>query len=90
MAYSHFSLVAPTLRREYEDMIQAIEQEKQDNNHENTELQDEEMRWARRHLLLVEKQRIIESFHEGRLSQKVYDQLLADLDARLLSVETEL
>lgn len=42
------------------------------------------------HLLLVEKNRIMEAFHEGRLSQRVYEKLLADIDGRLLTLETEI
>jgi hypothetical protein len=54
------------------------------------QLMDQESRWARRHLLLVEKNRIIDAFQEGRLSQHVYEKLLADIDARLLAVETQI
>jgi hypothetical protein len=45
---------------------------------------------VRRHLLLVEKRRVIETFHEGRMDHEIDEKLLGDIDARLLKVETEL
>jgi monovalent cation:H+ antiporter, CPA1 family len=81
----------PNLRQEYEKKIKAIEQELGEMAEPDlNQIADQEMRWARRHLLLVEKNRVIDAFQEGRLSQRVYEKLLEDLDARLLQVETEL
>jgi hypothetical protein len=43
---------------------------------------------ARRHLLLVDKGVGIDAFHRGHLSQAVQEKLLADIDARLLRLES--
>jgi hypothetical protein len=46
------------------------------------------MQWARRHLLVAENEEIIGAFHQGVLSQTVYEKLLADIHARLLNLES--
>jgi CPA1 family monovalent cation:H+ antiporter len=82
--------VVPTLRQEYEERIESVKQDLEEMSPDLDQIADREMRWARRHLLLVEKNRVIDAFQEGRLSQRVYETLLADIDARLLKVETEM
>jgi CPA1 family monovalent cation:H+ antiporter len=84
------STAMPQLREEYKEKIKNIEQDIGKMEPDLDQLKDQEARWARRHLLLVEKNRIIDAFQEGRLSQQVYEKLLADIDARLLTVETEI
>jgi hypothetical protein len=42
-----------------------------------------------RHLLSVEKRTVIDSFHRGLHSQAVQEKLLADIDTRLLRLESE-
>lgn len=84
------SSAVPTLRKEYEETINSIEQGLGEMQPGHDQLMAQEMRWARRHLLLVEKNRIIDAFQDGRLSQRAYEKLVADIDARLLRVETEL
>lgn len=84
------SPVVPTLQKEYEEQIKAMEHDLGELHPESEQSMDQEMRWTRRHVLLVEKNRIIDAFREGRLSQRAYEKLLADIDARLLKVEIEL
>jgi CPA1 family monovalent cation:H+ antiporter len=48
----------------------------------------QESQWARRHLLLTEKNHVIDSFRQGVLGQDIYEKLLADIDARLLRLES--
>ncbi len=48
----------------------------------------QESQWARRHLLLTEKNHVGDSFRQGVLSQEVHEKLLADIDARLLRLES--
>ena len=43
---------------------------------------------ARRHLLLVEKGVATDALHHGVLSQVVQEKLLADIDGRLLRLES--
>jgi predicted transcriptional regulator len=40
-------------------------------------------------LLLTERKHLLEAFHQGMLSQRTYEMLLEDVDARLLRLETE-
>jgi len=90
MAHIHFTRheVVASLRREYEQKI-AHDQEALDGLRlEKPQLETEELRWARRHLLLVEKEEVIDAFHHGVLSQAVQEKLLADIDARLLRLES--
>jgi CPA1 family monovalent cation:H+ antiporter len=84
------STAVPQLKEEYQEKIKNIEQDIGKMEPDLDQLMDQETRWARRHLLLVEKNRIIDAFQEGRLSQHVYEKLLADIDARLLTMETEI
>jgi len=48
----------------------------------------QESQWARRHLLLTEKNYVIDSFRQGIVDQEIYEKLLADIDARLLRLES--
>lgn len=50
-------------------------------------LDDEERRRIDRHLLLVEKERVMAVVHEGLASEDATMTLLADLDARLVALE---
>jgi monovalent cation:H+ antiporter, CPA1 family len=75
-------------RQEYEQTIQKLEQEIGQIELDPEQLHEEEKRWARRHLLIAEKKQVLDDFHEGRLSQQVYEKLMADIDARLLEMET--
>lgn len=76
------------LRSEYEQKVQHEEESLKGLHLDKQELETEELRWARRHLLLVEKSEIIDAFHRGVLDQTVHEKLLADVDARLLRLES--
>jgi CPA1 family monovalent cation:H+ antiporter len=76
------------LRDTYRRQVDSIEQAIRDLKIEQDELQEEERKWIRRHLLLVEKDRAMEAFHQGALGQDAYERLLADIDARLLAMES--
>jgi CPA1 family monovalent cation:H+ antiporter len=77
------------LRQEYEARIAQDEAKISALHLEAEQLRNEEIHWARRHLLQVEKDQVMEAFHHGVLTQEVYDRLLADIDARLLRLESE-
>jgi Na+:H+ antiporter len=76
------------VRAEYEDRIAKAQHQIHDLHLEREALQTEERHWVRRHLLLVEKQQAIAAFHDGLLGQETYERLLADIDARLLRLES--
>jgi Na+:H+ antiporter len=80
--------VLAALRRKYEEQIETDKKKLDELELEKEQLQSEELQWAQRHLLLVEKAEVINSFHRGVLGRRVYEKLLADLDARLLRLES--
>jgi CPA1 family monovalent cation:H+ antiporter len=80
--------VLSDLQQEYETMIQQGEERLGSLRIDREQLRREEMERARRQLLLVERKHLLEAFHQGMLSQRVYEKLLEDVDARLLHLET--
>jgi CPA1 family monovalent cation:H+ antiporter len=90
MSHVHFTdgEVRARLKTEYEQRIAeeivAVAELKLDRG----AIAAEESQWARRHLLLTEKNHLMDSFRQGVVSQEVRDQLLADIDARLLRLES--
>jgi CPA1 family monovalent cation:H+ antiporter len=76
------------LRREYEQRIERDGAAVHRMHLERQELDAEELQWARRHLLSVEKGAVMDAFHRGLLGQAVQDRLLADIDAQLLRLES--
>lgn len=81
--------VLSDLKAEYETMIQRSEEEIGSLSIDREQLHKEEMQRARRQMLLVERNHLLGAFHEGLLSQEVYEKLIEDVDARLLEMETE-
>jgi hypothetical protein len=57
-------------------------------NLEQRIVQAEELKWAAHHLLLTEKNEIIDLFHHRIIGQSVYKKMLADIDRRLLHLES--
>lgn len=90
MSHVHFTNpeVLATLRREYEQKIERDNAALAELHLDRQQLHAEELQWARRHLLLVEKGKVIGAFRNGVLSQTVQEKLLADIDAQLLELES--
>jgi CPA1 family monovalent cation:H+ antiporter len=90
MSYVHFSGddVRPRLKQEYEKRIQEEQDQIGELELDRLAIVAQESHWARRHLLLTEKNHVIDSFRQGILSQEIYEKLLADIDARLLRLES--
>ena len=90
MSHVHFTNpeVLASLRREYEQKVERDSAALEALHLEKQQLHAEELQWARRHLLLVEKDAVIDAFHRGLLSQAVQEKLLADIDAQLLRLES--
>jgi CPA1 family monovalent cation:H+ antiporter len=90
MDHMHFAdpeLIA-SLRQEYEDKIERDSAALGKLRVNRAQLHAEEAQWARRHLLMVEKNVVHDSFHRGVISQAVREKLLTDIDARLLGLES--
>ncbi len=76
------------LRNEYDEKIEEDKAKLDEVGSEKGQLYTEEIRWARRRLLLVEKRAVINAFHHGTVGREIYEKLLADIDARILQVES--
>ena len=90
MSHIHFAdpELVSNLRRQYEEKIERESESLTELNIDSEQIHAEELQWALRRLLTVEKEVAHDSFHRGVISQDVHEQLLADIDARLLSVES--
>jgi len=76
-----------TLKSEYQTRLKAVQAELNDLRSRHTGLDEADLRRTRRHLLMVEKAEAIEASHQGLLGREAYDQLLADIDGRLLHLD---
>lgn len=77
-----------TLRQEYEPRLHDAERTLHDVHYEHSYLHEDELRWARRRVLLAQKESAIDAFHRGVVRREGYERLLADLDARLLELDS--
>ena len=77
-----------TLKKDYQGRINEHQKKIKEFHTGENEYRREEFIWARYHLILVERREIIDAFHQGLFSQEAYEHLLADIDARLLQLES--
>jgi hypothetical protein len=77
------------IQEEYEAMIRGYEEELNSLEIDREGLRKEEIKGARRQLLLTERKHLLDSFHQGMLGRRVYERLLEDVDARLLGLEAD-
>ncbi|HUL41993.1 MAG TPA: Na+/H+ antiporter [Burkholderiales bacterium] len=89
---SRMRLAAPetldSLREEYRHIIESTEQELQKLAVSSKELPNRDLFRIRRHLLVAERDQVMQAFQQGTIGRKSLDRLLADIDARLLRLET--
>ncbi|HZD41466.1 MAG TPA: Na+/H+ antiporter, partial [Terriglobales bacterium] len=64
------------LKDEYEKRIKEEQDQIGELELDREAIVAQESQWARRHLLLTEKNHVIDSFRQGILSQEIYDKLL--------------
>ena len=90
MSHVHFFRddVRARLKDEYTQRITAEQGQMDALELDRTAIVAQESQWARRHLLLTEKNHVTDAFRQGLLDQAVYEKLLADIDARLLRLES--
>lgn len=79
--------VLTTLQEEYEARVQEAEAETRSLHGEANHLRTDELKNARRHLLLVEKDHLLTAGRRGDLPPDIADALLAEVDARLVRLE---
>lgn len=80
--------VLARLRSEYEQRVEHDSATLDELHLDRQQLFAEELQRARRHLQSVEKGAVIDAFQRGLVSQAIQDQLLADIDAQLLRLES--
>ena len=90
MSHVHFSGgdMRAQLQAEYTERIEQEQNQIGELELDRAAIAAQESQWARRHLLLTEKNHVAESFRQGVLNQEIYERLLADIDARLLRLES--
>ena len=90
MSHVHFSRdeIRAQLKDEYEKRIEEEQDQIGKLKLDRDAIAAQESQWARRHLLLTEKNHVINAYRQGVLSQEVYEKLLANIDARLLGLES--
>jgi CPA1 family monovalent cation:H+ antiporter len=90
MSYVHFSddEVRTQLKNEYKKRMDTEQSRIRALELDRAAIAAQESQWARRHLLLTEKDHVMDSFRQGVLNQDIYEKLLADIDARLLRLES--
>ena len=77
-----------TLRKDYQSTIEGHSQKLDKFHLQKEEIYREELKWAKKHLLLVEKTEIIDSFHHGIIGQRTQEKLLAEIDSKLIQLES--
>jgi Na+:H+ antiporter len=79
--------VLKQLRDEYEGRLREESAALDALQLEREDLRAEETARARRHVLVAEKEEVLEDFHRGTLSAEAYDTLLGAVDARLARLD---
>ena len=77
-----------SLRQQYDKAIEQAAARLRESGLKREDIQSEQLLWVWRRVLLAEKEETIGAYQRGILSHEIYNQLLADLDARLLQVES--
>jgi len=80
-------LALDSLRAQYKKVVHVAEQQLKELGVSGQEVESRDMDRIRRHLLDVERDRVMRAFHHGALGRESADRLIADIDARQLAVE---
>ena len=80
--------VAKNLKSEYRQRIEHVHEEIGKFTTEGDGLCNEALHHARRHLLMIERNRTVDSYRQGLITAAVHDRILADIDARILELES--
>jgi CPA1 family monovalent cation:H+ antiporter len=80
-------LALDSLRAQYKKVVHVAEQQLKELGVSGQEVESRDMDRIRRHLLDVERDRVMRAFHHGALGRESADRLIADIDTRQLAVE---
>lgn len=79
---------AASLREHYRRRIAEEERRLRASHVDPRAFAAEDRRWLTRHLLMVEKQFVLDGYRSGAFGQDAYEGLLSDVDARLVALES--
>jgi Na+:H+ antiporter len=90
MSQVHFAdpSLLSSLRQKYDRLVEQAGAQLRETPLKLEDLQNEQLLWIWRRVLLAEKDEILRAFKQGVLTHQTYNHLLADVDARLLQVES--
>ena len=77
------------IAQEYQELKEQLEQNLQQKIPQGDILRTEEELRVKRHILNVQKARLLEAYHKGTISKDLYERLSAELDAKLLQIDNE-
>ncbi|MCL5279889.1 MAG: cation:proton antiporter [Planctomycetes bacterium] len=78
-----------SLHQDYQARLDQTYEEIRRIHLKREEIRREELQRVHHHLILVEKHQLVEALREGDISRDVYEDLLADADARLLELDSQ-
>lgn len=78
------------LEREYEGRVDAAHTRIRELHLAHRDLQTDEEARARRRLLVVEKEQVLEAYRSGLMGMEIQEHLLADIDARMARLDEHL
>ena len=81
--------VLRSLRQEYEKRVDEVTESVEALQLEQEDLRAEEESRARRHVLLAEKEELLNDYHRGTLTAEAYEQLMGAVDARLARIDSD-
>ena len=81
--------IADELINEFQSMLEEAKQRIENIQIEEEDLKKAEMLKLKREVLLEQKSKLLEMYHNGIISFEVYEELSKDIDAKLLEIESE-
>jgi CPA1 family monovalent cation:H+ antiporter len=79
--------ILESLQANYSGLIEQAEQELKKLTVSGPQLYSQELYRTQRRLLAIERDQVMQSFVQGAIGRRSQEQLLADIDARLLNLE---
>jgi CPA1 family monovalent cation:H+ antiporter len=80
--------VLDAVREDYRQLVERSEQEMRKLQADRQPLRERELERVRRHLLITERDQVMRAFQRGALGRRSNDRLVADIDARLMGLDS--
>ena len=81
--------IADELINEFQSMLDEAKKKLENIKIDKEELKKAEMVKIKREVLLEQKSKLLDMYHNGVISFEVYEELSKDIDAKLLEIESE-